>query len=277
MKKMAVSSPLLVVFAMLLAVSGCGKNNIFAWAHQAGSSTDVNSLESDASSALTNKDYSAAKEYYLKILASDPNNSMAIYGYSTATLAQAGLDVGSLVANLISQSGSAPQRLAPAIAFAASSSSSGENLLPESIRARIAILKPAVDDVIPRLAKIVKGQADGKIPKDNPDVNLNLGLCLVIRAAMTLDSLVVFDTNYKASINSGLTHDQVQSAAHSAAEDISSAYVRLQVIVNKLTQAKSLSNVFDDMKTMFDNLKSSLKSSTRAIDVTDITLGTDYL
>jgi len=97
-----ISMMLLVPLAALsLTLSGCGRSNIFSSAHRAGESTDTRSLEADGYAALQNKDYATAITCYSKILESEPSNAEALYGYSAAKLADAGLDIGELVANLI--------------------------------------------------------------------------------------------------------------------------------------------------------------------------------
>src|SRR3989339_1366640 len=114
MREVFMRRKVLVVFFPLIALlfAGCGKTNIFSWAHQSGGDTSTTALQSDALTALQDKDYAKALDYFLKILEQDPNNSEAIYGYSAAKLADAGLDLGDLIASLIKQQSSAPARLA---------------------------------------------------------------------------------------------------------------------------------------------------------------------
>lgn len=244
-----------LVLLVTAGLAGCGKNNIFSWAHNSGGSTDVRSLEADAYAALQNKDYAKAAEYYSKILNSDSSNSDAIYGYSSAKLADAGLDIGSLVSNFIRQQDT-PTSLAPALSFMAQNraSTSASNLLPDSIAAKISTIRPVIDDVITRLEKIVKGQADGKIAPDNPDVNLNLGFCYILRAAILVqNSGISFDTDYKVLITA-----QNVELATSVGKDIVRALFRFAKVIDKLNFASdsAVANVKSDIHSMFAELKS---------------------
>ncbi|MGA2091403.1 MAG: hypothetical protein ABSH12_08110, partial [Endomicrobiales bacterium] len=102
---MARNMAVLCMSLLFLGLVGCGNGNIFGSAHQPGSSSAISALNSDAQTALNNQNYPKAILYYQKILAQDPASAEAIYGYSEATLANSGLSIASIVADLINQSG----------------------------------------------------------------------------------------------------------------------------------------------------------------------------
>ena len=266
----------LLLSAVLFTTSGCGKNNIFSWAHSAGSSSGISALSTDASQALQNKDFAKALEYYSKILDSDPNNSEAIYGYSAAKLADSGMDISRLVANLVRQNNSpAYNRLAPAIAFAASSSpSSTATLLPDKIITNRVKIRAAVDDVLNsrHLLKIIKGMADGKINPESADINLNIAFCLVLRAGLKVydSGSIQLNDDYSVTVNS-----QNMSVANDAGRDIASAYQRLLIVAVKLgfidnngkvIKESSITNIKDDVNKLFADLKSKITGFSVNID-----------
>jgi hypothetical protein len=259
---------LLLVCFVCSGLSGCGKGNLFSWAHSSGSNTSVDALSSDAHTALADKDYAKALEYYSKILEGNPNNSEAIYGYSVASLADAGLDVSTLVANLITQTHAAPARnLAESISYIAHTPSS-VNILPDTIIAQLPKMKAAVDNVLAdsKLKLIVKGQGDGKIAPDDPDINLNLALCLVLRAAMTAYGAIEFDTSYNVTVT-----NSDPNIAKSAGKDIISAYHRLLVVIQKLHLADTgtIGNIREDVRTLFNRLSANITGL-------DLNIDTDY-
>ncbi len=280
MKKCAwLCVPLLVSVVMF---TGCGKGNIFSWAHSAGDTKNLDSMNSDASAALQAKDYVKALDYYTKLIAADPSNSEAIYGYAVAELANSGLDVGDLIANLIKQQNSnTPEyrNLAPAIAtLAARSSSSSQNLLPQSIIDNIVKLKNAINAVLDmsKLPKIILGRADSRISPDNVDVNINVAFCLLLRAAMTVETVIKFDTDYNATV---ITTDKValQTAAVSALKDIASAYARFNVVVKALNISgdNSIVKIRGNISDLFNSAQTALRG--QGIDCSGVKLDTDYL
>ncbi|MBN1824425.1 MAG: hypothetical protein JW803_08910 [Endomicrobiales bacterium] len=246
---------------LVIGVSGCGKDNIFGWAHQSGENSDQRALSSDAYVALQDKDFAKALEYYSKILESDPANAEAIYGYSIAKLAEAGIDIGTLVANLVKQQSAAPHRLAPAVAYAAKTTVSS-NLLPSSILTDIAKKRAAVDDVLSstKLLKILRGQGDGKIAPDNPDLNINVAFCLVLRAAMKVNDYITYGSDYETI--TVLDSTNLDSVARSSAKDLVSAYHRMQVVINKLNLGSdsAVTKINNDIVTLFTNLKTNLRN-----------------
>jgi tetratricopeptide (TPR) repeat protein len=253
---------LAVVGVCLVLLCGCGKANIFSWAHQSGSSSDSQALSSDAYTALRDKDYTKALEYYQKILEQDPESAEAIYGYAAAELANAGIDIAGLVANLVKET--APTRnLAPSIAYASNAFPSPTNILPDNILNNLQKTKEALDRVMDngRLPKIVRGQADGKIDPENPDVNLNLAFCLVLRAAILVQQsgAITLNSDYSVTIN---TVDM--NVANEAGKDIVSAYHRLLIVYEKLNLGSdsTITRIKDDVNTLFSDLKSKVPGIT---------------
>lgn len=246
-----------LVCCLLLGATGCGKSNIFSWAHSAGSDSSPAALSSDAYTALQSKDYGKALEYYKKILENDPANSEAIYGAAAAELANAGLDIGELVANLVQQRQAPTARnLAPALAVAARTVPSAGNILPLAIIARLQILRPAVDNVLSNalLLRIVQGSADGRIAPNNPNVNLNIAFCLVVRAAIkACDAGIQINSDYTVSGSIDVP------TANSIGKDIISAYHRLLVVNNTLHYGSdsAIANISEDVQKLFDDLKAS--------------------
>jgi hypothetical protein len=242
---------------LIFASYGCGKSNIFSFAHSAGNSTGATALSSDAAQALQNKDYVKALQYYTQILQSNPGNSQAIYGYCAAELANSGMDVSTLVANLVKQQSSAPSRLAPAIAYAAHSSGNATALIPQSIIDNRVNIETTVNDVLGSkyLLKIIQGKADGMIPPDNPDVNINIAFCLVLRAALKVyDSGIIFDNQYNVTGNNNSSNMDI---VNSAGKDIASAYQRLKVVAKKLNLGSdaSINKISNDINTLFTQFK----------------------
>ncbi|MFH1239293.1 MAG: hypothetical protein V1653_04170 [bacterium] len=181
----------LVIASFAVTLTACSDFNLFSWAHKKGSSADKDVLISDGEVALNKKDYNDAKTYFEKVLEGDPNNSVALYGYTQAVMGASGLGLADIISAVIQQSvtGSAPSLgdynyvFYPSPKFGAVS-----DLLPATLD-----LKKLYDTsvaLIPKLKKIADGQGDGVIPADDVDVNVNLGVYLALRAVCEL-----LDTN----------------------------------------------------------------------------------
>lgn len=254
---------------MLVGGMGCGKSNLFSWAHNPGDSTNTSALASDADIALQNKDYAKALEYYQEILKNDPRNSEAIYGYAAAKLAESGLDIGSLVANLIKNQSTSNSSVALCLAQAARSSSFSGNILPDTllIKSNRDKLLAAINASLAndKLKKIIKGEGDGSINPTNADLNLNVAFCLVLRAAITVydSGSITIGTDYKITVNSV---DLV--TATSASQDIASAFKRLEVVVKALNLASdaTIAKIKTDVNALYDDFKSKIPGLNVDID-----------
>ncbi|MCD6312138.1 MAG: hypothetical protein J7M11_06740 [Elusimicrobia bacterium] len=154
----------------VFAVTSCDNKNLFGKFHKAGSSSSIEVLLSDAESALANDDPAEAKAIADKIIAKDPTNSEALYISAAAGLKEAGLDLASIITSVV-----------------ASTSTLGTDLIPDNIN--LADLAAATANAVEKLKKIADGQADGTIPQDDVDVNLNLGICQVLNAATMIFDL----------------------------------------------------------------------------------------
>lgn len=266
------SVPLAAALSLLLfGLGGCGKGNLFSFAHKAGGDSSTSALTADANAALRDKDYAKALEYYQKILESDPRNAEAIYGFSAATLADAGLDIATLVSNLVKQQAGAPSHLAPSIMSAAQISSNGTNILPQSIIDNMPKFQAAIDKIMAEgmLPGIIKGKTDGRIDPDNADVNINVAFCLILRAAMKVQAsgAVKFDKDYKVEVNGSPA--AYKSVAIDAGKDIVSAYQRLIVVYQKLNLGSdaSLAKIKDDVKALYNDLMSKFGLTTGELDI----------
>jgi len=280
---------ILMLGGLLFVTCGCGQGNIFSFAHSPGSNSSTTALSSDASQALQNKDWPKAMKYYQQILNTSPGNTQAIYGYCSAELASSGMDIASLVSNLVGQqnngsnnsgNNSAYNRLSSALAYAAHAFASS-NLLPQTIISNKLAIENAVDDVLGsgHLLKIIQGKGDGTIAPDNVDVNVNIAFCLVLKAAFRVydSKFITFDDNYNVTVTAGtkVTDQPVIDVANASGKDIASAYQRLLAVYNKLNLGKNsnsnsmIGNINGDVKDLFDRLNT-------AVPGTDVDSGTDY-
>ena len=257
MQRKKVAILLSMIFFVPFAFTGCGSSNLFSFGHTAGASNSVSALQADAYAALQSGDYKAALKYYQKILAANPNNSEAIYGYSTADLANAGLDLPSLIANLVKQQSTAPSSLAPALVkLARGSNSSASSLLPDVIKNNALGLYNTVNDLLENyLKKIIQGKGDGVIAPNNPDLNINIAFCLVLRAATRAYlSGVNFDTDYSSFGDS--------PALGPCGRDLISAYHRLLVVISalNLSQDSAISKIDGDIQHLYSSLPQGRRS-----------------
>jgi len=265
--------PLCAFGLVVLSLSSCGTSNIFSWARSAGSGSSIDSVMSDGYAALGEKNYTKAIEYYGKVLDTDPNNSEAIYGWSAAKLGNSGLDVATIIANMVRQQGSNTIHLSPAIYSAVKEAqSSSNNLLPATIIANINKYKDTINEVLAanKLPKIIHATADGKIAFDNPDVNINASFCLILRAAMSLNDYVTISDDYSITTNN--TANAPYAVKEAALQDVASAYNLFLRAMKKLnyTDDTSIGQMKKDAEKLFNDLKSSL-------GVTGVDLNTLYL
>ncbi len=229
-------------------------------------------MQSDATTALLNKDYASALKYAQQILASNPNNTQAIYTFAQATLGNAGLDFASLVTNLIqnqNKSSSSIQDLKTAIiSLPVHTGSDTSSLLPANIKGNEDAILNACNTVLGSayLLKIIKGTGDGVIKPNDPDTNINIAFCLVLRAAIIADKAGVnFQTDY-TSPSTAADSPQLQLAA----QNVVSAYQRLLVVVNALNLSSNatISKINTDIHTLYDSLPAATKNL--------INISTDY-
>lgn len=272
---------LVVIVGMFLA--GCGKDaNIFKFAHKSGGSSDKGSLLNDGAIALQEKNYSDALKYYNQVLAKDPGNAEALYGYSQARLNSV-LPIGDLISRAI-QDNAVPRPVLYSIINAAAQpqAASSASFLPETLD--YLAIKLAVDDVIVKLRKIVRGQTDGAIPPDDVDVLINLTLCIVISYVIH-----VVDTDLDGNINDDPddlvtitdSYDVVINVGTLAPEDKTDLKARLDSLYNVINnevlgyldsiilKIKAASgSVIDDLRTdITGDLKGAIEDAKDEIDI----------
>ncbi|MFC1512797.1 hypothetical protein ACFL4S_01985, partial [bacterium] len=179
----------------MFGLYGCGDTNFFSWVHSRGSDESISALKADGEVALIDKDYDKAFEYFSKVLEKNPNDSVALYGRAQAAYGRAGLELSKILASALddlsdnSSSSSALRRdinLTTNLSIVKRMPADPSALIPID---DLAGLYEANAIVIADLMKIAEGQADGAIPADDPDVNINLAIALTLQAALfILDS-----------------------------------------------------------------------------------------
>src|SRR5262249_46837435 len=92
-----------VLIAGTLSLTSCKNNNLFGRLHHPGDSSDTKTLISDANEALRQRNYQSSLDLFNRVLNNDPNNATALKGAAVAQLGVAGIDFGTLVANLSAQ------------------------------------------------------------------------------------------------------------------------------------------------------------------------------
>lgn len=171
----------LVLLVLFTALLGCENSNIFSWSHEKGGDDSVEALAVDARSALIDGDYDEAIELYNKILEKDPDSSDALYGLAAAELKEAGLDIADLLPKFLNEENTSSSISVPGASQV--SASDVENLLPALDFKKI---EEGTRKAIAALEEIASGRADGTIPADDIDVNLNLAIAKVLHAAAFL-------------------------------------------------------------------------------------------
>ncbi len=193
MSRKLLTSSLLVMITFFLA--GCGEFNLFSWAHKGGSNSDVESLIADGQAALNDKDYNDALTYFNDVLAKDPDNAEALYGSAWATMGASGLGLADIISSVIKDASSSGISPAPPLnsdfsrLFINHATGTGtEDLLPSTLD--LATLYSTANTVVEKLKKIADGKSDGSIPATDIDVNINLAVCLILKAVCG-----ILDTN----------------------------------------------------------------------------------
>ncbi len=166
--------PLLII-VLIFFTQSCENNNAFSWA--TGSSSDVTAekMLADGNKALQDKDYDKAKKLYDKILVTYPYNSEALYGKAAAELKSVDLDLSYIISALTDDK---------------NYDNPIDSILDGLDMKKLA---DATDSAIKALKQITDGKADGTIPADDTDVNLNLSAIITFNAAA--DLLVKYNVN----------------------------------------------------------------------------------
>jgi hypothetical protein len=261
-----------VVAALLagsVAMNGCGGNgNLFGGLHEKGTG-DTAALLSDAQAALANREFNNAKAYYESILMKEPDNAQALYGAASATMGTAGLDLGQLLANVVTSNSAAPS-IAQEIRAASFAPGLNPNATPDSLLYNIDIvrLNSVLDKIICYLLKIHAGATDGGIERDDPNVMIGLGVACLLRAvARPLDAgLIDITTSGDGKsydvvlLNTSPTDQQCTGLLAASALDVVRAYQALsQVAVTLgLVSGDTLVELQIDLQEAFTELKSDI-------------------
>jgi hypothetical protein len=176
---------LVFLISLSVFIVGCGDSNWFKFSHKSGSnSNNIASLTSDADVALLNKDFGAALNYYEQILEKDGANSEALYGASAAALGAAGLDLATIITNVLQNKDKTGSPALTSLVYKAArvSQQSTGSLLPPNLD--WIALRAATAKAITYLRRITNGQTDGVITSNNSSVRVNLIVCYVIHYAI---------------------------------------------------------------------------------------------
>jgi len=186
-----------------LALWGCKNGNMFGGFHKKGSG-DAASLMSDARSALANREFNNAKAYYEAILAQQPTNSVALYGAAVATMGTAGLDLGTLLSNVVASKGApASGSLAQLIDSAAIGAPGAATVDPRSVlnNLNLTALRLHINTIICYLSRIRAGRGDGVIPRDDVSTCLSLTISRTLRAVLRTTDPTVGVADIRKSAN----------------------------------------------------------------------------
>ncbi|HOW27893.1 MAG TPA: hypothetical protein PK876_05280 [Elusimicrobiota bacterium] len=262
MRKIIFLTTIASCLALNIWLTGCGKNgNIFGGMHEKGSSTDSASLMSDARTALINKEFANAKAYYEQLVAKEPRNSEALYGAAVSNMGSAGLDLGTLVSNIVASNNAAPA--ARALADELRSASLG---VPGAVTtdARSLLngldtvrLDAALDRVICFLTKIRIGATDGRIKMNDVDMLINLGVCHLLRAIIRPQTAGLVDIRttadgqgYDVVITKSGSLDSYRGTIDMAATDLLAAFQCIKEATRELNATTG--DTIADMQTDFN-------------------------
>jgi hypothetical protein len=180
-------------------ICGCSNGNIFSWSHDSGNG-DYASLMSDGNTAMKDKNYKKAENYYHSAMNKKPDDKEAIYGYCSAVFADAVAPVFTDIVNTVI-SGSSQEELF-------------EKLSPSKLQALEDALEKIVDKNNDLLSKVVDDDTvsyeDGMVDKNlnaavsyllygvlqvinNPDTEVQEALEFYGDFEMNLDSIPRYD------------------------------------------------------------------------------------
>ncbi|MCL2144986.1 MAG: hypothetical protein FWH43_05815 [Endomicrobia bacterium] len=186
-----------VVLCFCFLLASCSNGNLFSWAHKSGSG-DYASLMSDGDAAMKSKDFSKAAKYYKQAIGKKPNDTDAIYGYSSAVIADV---LGGKVADI----------------YAAASGNDGEDiqkiidLLKNDQNIQNALEEIMQPDMLPSiLDEPEEGLVDRNI--NAAIAYLLYGIMLVINDPSIRDIRDNFIVNSDYSVNIDITLDPISYA-----------------------------------------------------------------
>ncbi len=258
------------ILSFIFVLSSCENKNLFGKFHRRGSSGNVEVLLNDANASLADKDYSKAKQIADDILAKDPNNSEALYISASAELKESGFDIAGIVTSVISSTSSASQ--------------STDSLLETFESLDVNTVAAAISDSVDKLKQIAAGSADGTIPADDVDVNLNLGILEVLDSAINIvdfndNGIVINDTgdvvqvdeNYDVSVKVGSETKKVGDLTQADYDQLKSDYgdtltSKVQESFDEVTSAVDHLSVaeesagYSDNESVLGDLKSTIET-----------------
>lgn len=183
-----------VAVVLMLSLIGCGNNlnrNLFSFT-RSGGTDDPSVIATEAESALSEGNYDNAEKMYSEAIARDPQNSQYRLGHAKATVAKEQMKImNGMLAFAGDLSGSSNAPIYQAVAYA------GGNVFDTTTINKIIDviddLYQSVYTVRHDLMPIYQGRADGKIPKDDFELNINLAFARVVYSILwMLDT-----TNYQ--------------------------------------------------------------------------------
>lgn len=270
-----------------LAAAGCKNNNMFGGFHKRGSG-DPAALLSDAKAALTNREFSNAKAYYEAVLAQEPKNSEALYGAATATMGTAGLDLGTLLANVVTakNSGAPAATLGLQDVLQTASIGTASAITEDEINS-LSILKGldldnlsgSIDQIVCFLLKIRSGNADGKISPKDISVLLSVGITCILRGILRPLEVNVIDLRQTADgkdydvviIDGAKLKDICDSGVlQNSVTDLAGALQSMQTAVLELnsTSGSTLGGLKQDLETAFNQFKKKINDEAAAQGLT---------
>lgn len=221
------------IFAGLLIFAGCGNSNMFSWAHDEGSG-DYESLMIDAEAAMKDKSYAKAARYYAKAINKKPGDPSAIYGYSSAAVADATKSAYHEIINaVISDSGY-----------------SSVGLLSFLNIKETEKLQRALEDILrPNMLPSILNTAENKV-----DINLNASISYLLLAAVSIMNDPAIDLN-DLNINAdfSITVENAVSAAQ-AVKDAVNGYI----LPNLAKSQAALANISSEGGSVSSELKEEI-------------------
>jgi hypothetical protein len=175
----------------MIFFSACGDTNFFGFSHKEGSNKSVAALNSDADKAYRSKDWVKADKYYQEVLDKDPKNSSAMYGKAQVAYAKAGIQLSKLISSFVTDSNtnssqnSSNLMMLDTDILPSKTTSSSDSLIQIDLD-KMENLYLATKTVVTYLRQIADNEGDGVIKANDPDVNINLAIALVLKATLSI-------------------------------------------------------------------------------------------
>ncbi|MDR3275283.1 MAG: hypothetical protein LBS81_04875 [Endomicrobium sp.] len=215
---------------------GCGENNnIFSWFHVPGTGS-YDSLMSDGVSAMGNKNYSKAAQYYKEAINTKHGDKDAVMGYASASIAEAlGSNITEIISEIVEKNNT-------------------DNLLNKISQSTIDKLENALNELIND--KRMFPALFGPTPPTDTNTNLNAALVYALFGVVTVVNAVGFDTIIgDFSLSStfpdySLADQKIRDAVNTLAEQLneSDLYIQRIMISDGGEIATSLHNEFNKLK-----------------------------